>query len=372
MSRRFGPEAALGLLLLVLPCHGVAQRGTIAADSALGLPTLQKPHDAPSLALGRLGEKLFFDTRLSADGKVSCARCHVPERAFTDGSSRSSGHRGQVGTRNAPTLLNVAYLDSLFWDGRAADLEAQALAPLLNPVEHALANGQAVVDVVRHDAVYIKELKRAFGSSHERIDARMIGAALAAYERSLVAGGSSFDRFLYGAEKTALSAEAIWGLELFRGRAQCVSCHPIGESSSLFTDGDFHMAPTGLPKAVTENLALLASRVRISDRPALERLIATDPNVAAFGRFLVTRNPADIGKFKTPSLRNVALTAPYMHDGSVPTLEQAVDLELYNRADALRYPIVLTIAERRALVEFLKALTGSKRVVEGNGVLKRR
>jgi cytochrome c peroxidase len=352
MSRRFGPEAALGLLL-AWPCHG-------AADAALGLPALHEQRATASQALTQLGKKLFFDVRLSADGKVSCAHCHVPERAFTDGRATSSGHRGQRGTRNAPSLLNVAYLDSLFWDGRAADLESQALAPLLNSAEHALSNEQAIVDVVRGDAVYLKELKQAFGASRERIDAQMIGAALAAYERTLVAGESSFDRFLYGADQTALSAEAKGGLELFRGRAQCVACHPIGESNSLFTDGGFHMTPTGLPKAVTTDLASLAARVRASEGSALEQLIATDPNIAALGRFLVTRNPADIGKFKTPSLRNVALTAPYMHDGSVPTLEQAVDLELYNRAGALRYPIILTIAERRALVEFLKALSSSK------------
>ena len=333
-----------------------------AEDSRLGLPPLPVQQSTPAAVA--LGKKLFFDERLSADGQVSCANCHVPERALVDGRARAVGIRAQVGTRNTPTLINVAYAGSLFWEGRAADLESQALAPLLNPTEHALLNEQSIVDIVRRDSEYTQAFTQAFHAAPDAITVQMVGKALAAYQRTLVAGASAFDRFLYGAEKTALSAEAIRGLELFRGRAQCVSCHPIGESSSLFTDGDFHMAPTGLPKAVTMDLALLASRVRLSEGPALERLIATDPNIAAFGRFLVTRNPADIGKFKTPSLRNVALTAPYMHDGSVPTLEQAVDLELYNSVVALRYPIVLTIAERRALVEFLKALTGSKVVVE--------
>jgi cytochrome c peroxidase len=309
----------------------------------------------------RLGKRLFVDTRLSADGKVSCGKCHIAEHALTDGRARSSGHNGRLGTRNAPSLLNVAYLDSLFWDGRGANLESQALMPLTNPVEHALPSNTAVADLIRRDPKYTRDFSRAFGVRPEQISSEMVGRALAAYERTLIAGGSPFDRFLYGGDRAALSAGAVRGLELFRGRAQCASCHLIGQSSALLTDGQFHIAPAGLPRTVTDNLPALANKViRAADatnRAELEGLIATDVDVAALGRFIVTRKPADIGKFKTPSLRNVALTAPYMHDGSVKTLAEAVDLELYSRGAGLSYPIALTVSERQDLSEFLQALT---------------
>jgi len=151
---------------------------------------------------------------------------------------------------------------------------------------------------------------------------------------------------------------------LFRHRAQCASCHTIGESWALLTDSDFHLSPLGIPADVNSRLSALTKQVvaaRESGKPGdVERLIATDEHIAALGRFVVTSKPADIGKFKTPSLRNVALTAPYMHDGSVTTLEQAVDLELYARGSALNYPIALTADERRDIVEFLKALSGNR------------
>lgn len=313
----------------------------------------------PSAAL--LGQRLFFDKRLSADGKVSCGKCHIPENAFTDKLARSAGHDGKLGTRNAPSLLNVAYSDSLFWDGRAADLESQALAPLTNPVEHALASGNMLADIIRRDDGYVREFAAAFHIHREQIDAPAVGRALAAYERTLIAAGSPFDRFQYGHDRGALSAAAQRGMELFRGRAQCGTCHLIGASHALFTDGQFHMSPAGLPQSVTANLPALTRQVMDAaaqpDRSHLEHLIATEPDVAALGRFIVTRHPADIGKFRTPSLRNVALTAPYMHDGSVKTLEQAVEVELYSRTTAMNYPIALTVSEREDLVEFLRALT---------------
>jgi cytochrome c peroxidase len=200
----------------------------------------------------------------------------------------------------------------------------------------------------------------------------MVGQALAAYERTLIAGGSAFDRFQYGHQSEALSAAQARGLELFRGRARCATCHLIGTSFALFTDEQFHMSPGGLPSSVTTHLPSLARSVveATHDHSRLERLIATDSDIAALGRFIVTRNPADIGKFRTASLRNVALTAPYMHDGSVTTLEDAVDAELYSRTPSASYPIALTVSERQDLVEFLKSLTSPYAITGSTGTTK--
>lgn len=188
-----------------------------------------------------------------------------------------------------------------------------------------------------------------------------VGAALVAYEQTLLSAGSPFDRYYYAKDTSALNAGAVRGFELFRGRANCNSCHPIGERWSLFTDQTFHVATRGLPAAVSDDLPSLAQRVVTAKSSgglqALELLLATNAQVAALGRFVVTLDPADIGKFKTPALRNVALTAPYMHDGGVATLAEAIDLELYQRG-TVTHPIILTRDEKADLLEFLKALSG--------------
>lgn len=334
---------------------------TELAGAGLGLPPVKTTSATGETALVSLGKRLFFDTRLSADGKVSCATCHVPGMAFSDGRTQSVGHDGRIGTRNAPSLMNVVYADSLFWDGRAKDLESQALAPLTNPVEHALSSEGAVADVVRGDHDFARTFAQVFHTQPALITAGMVSRALSAYERSLIAADSPFDRYLYGHDTQALTPAAARGLDLFRGRAQCASCHAIGTTAALLTDGEFHISPSGVPAVVNANLGALASKVvataNSGHRRELEQLIATDRDIAALGRFIVTLNPADIGKFKTPSLRNVALTAPYMHDGSVATLERAVELESYGRGKALNYPIPLTVGEREDLVEFLRTLT---------------
>ncbi|MGH8237785.1 MAG: cytochrome-c peroxidase, partial [Steroidobacteraceae bacterium] len=278
---------------------------------------------------------------------------------FTDGLPRALGHASKPGTRNAPSLMNVAYATSLFWDGRARDLAAQARAPFTNPVEHALPDNDALVAIVQTDAVYVRDFAAAF-PERKTLQMESITDALLAYERTLLAGGSAFDRSFYGKDAAAMSPAAVRGLELFGGRAKCVACHPIGREHSLFTDQAFHVAARGLPGAVTRALAELAQRVVAAkgapETAELERLIATDENVAALGRFVVTLDPADMGKFKTPSLRNVALTAPYMHDGSVRTLDEALDLELYSRG-AVAYPIVVTRSQQADLLAFLAALS---------------
>jgi cytochrome c peroxidase len=192
-----------------------------------------------------------------------------------------------------------------------------------------------------------------------------VAKAIASYERSLLSGDSAFDRYYYGHEATALSARARNGLGLFTGRAGCAQCHTITASDALLTDQQFHPSALPMRAAVFENLPELTARVRelraSQDPSALNGLIASDARVAALGRFLVTANPADINSYQTPSLRNVALTAPYMHDGSVGTLREAVELELYRRSTNLEKPIVLTLEEQEDIVNFLRALTGKYR-----------
>lgn len=183
-----------------------------------------------------------------------------------------------------------------------------------------------------------------------------VAQAIAAYERTLVAGNSAFDRYHYGHDKTALDAAALRGLELFRGRAQCGQCHVIGETSALFTDQQFHTLGVGF-KHLEDRLVPEAIRFAKLTAAERQKLVTSDPASAELGRFSVTLNPADLGRFRTPSLRNVAETAPYMHDGSVATLEEAVDLEVYYRGVEAGHPLILTPSEKTDLVAFLKALT---------------
>jgi cytochrome c peroxidase len=338
----------------------LAQSESLASEGPLGLPSITVSGDAALIDLGR---QLFSDKRLSADRTVSCATCHAPNSGYADGRARAIGLRGQSGTRNTPSLFNVAYSNALFWDGRSSSLEAQAALPLLGAREHGLSSESEVIMFVRADMRYRAGLRHVLGRDPTSI--ADVTVAIAAYERTLLAGNSPFDRYLYGRDSGAISAAAIRGLALFRGRARCESCHVIGSDSSLFTDQSFHASPIGLPADVDTALVELTQRVRAlrstGNEKELNAIVASDPGIAALGHYVVTLKPEDIGAFKTPSLRNVASTAPYFHDGSIATLEQAVDLELYSRGDASRYPIVLTVAEKSDLVAFLQALTSGDR-----------
>jgi cytochrome c peroxidase len=326
--------------------------------SRLGLPPISMAPSGEVVQLAILGAQLFADPRLSASGNISCASCHAAERAFTDGRAVAAGDGGKLTTRNAPSLLNVVFEKHLFWDGRTQGLEAQAVAPLTNPIEHALASEQAVIDIVLSTPHYAREFEKIPSLRNRKLQIADIGSALAAFERTLIAGGSAFDLYQYAGRSRALSEAGIRGLKLFQGRAKCVSCHVIEEKYATFSDGDFHAAGR-LPRSAVSNLSSLTQRLVsvTGDRAARELLVASDQSIAALGRFIATLDPNDIGKFKTPSLRNVALTAPYMHDGNVATLAEAIDRELYARTSAGNYPIALTLAERADLLVFLESLT---------------
>lgn len=323
----------------------------------LGLPPVMHPPDNPSTAgTVALGRKLFFDRRLSSNGTLSCAMCHVPEQGFAQNDLRTSvGHEGRSLRRNAPGLLNVAYYTSLFLDGREASLEAQAWAPLLAKDEMANPSREAL-------AARLSALPDYAGA----ITATRIGQALAAYQRSLVAADSRFDRWWFDEDPSALTDEERRGFHLFRFRAGCAQCHTVADGYALFTDQRFHNTGTGF------------DRVEASKRPAQVQLVpgltteveraalATigDPPAADLGRMEVTGLAEDRWKYRTPSLRNVALTAPYMHDGSLATLDAVI--EFYDRggggdpqkADYL-FPLRLGADDKRALVAFLRSLTGS-------------
>ena len=328
-------------------------------SSQLGLPPLAGPTaNLSSAASVSLGKKLFFDKRLSHDGTMSCASCHQPERSFSDGLALAKGIGQRPGTRNTPSLLNVAFNQSQFWDGRRPDLESQALDPFVNPREHGLHDETALIDILRRDGEYLAEFHNAFTGSRNPISIVNVARALASFERTLLAGNSAFDRYAFKGEKAALSPAAERGLALFQEGARCASCHTIEKTHALFSDNQFHSLSVGL-RRLSPVLARITTRlVRAKEGGAsLDQTVLGDEDIAELGRFAVTFNPADIAKFRTPSLRNVAETAPCIHDGSVATLEEAVELELYYRNTQAARPLVLTPRERADLVEFLKSLS---------------
>ncbi|MBM3571142.1 MAG: c-type cytochrome [Alphaproteobacteria bacterium] len=335
------------------------------ADPRLGLPPAPLPaDDRPNAACVELGRKLFFDRRLSFNGTMSCAMCHVPEQGFTANELATPlGVEGRSLRRNAPTLLNVAYSRRLFHDGRDGTLEHQAWSPLLAASEMANPSIGFVLDRIAGLSDYDSWFAAAFAGRGPAMDT--VARALAAYQRTLIAGGSRFDRWRYGGDGTALTAEERRGHGLFVGAAGCHRCHTVDDRSALFTDHGFHNTGIGAARA-----ARAARPVRVELVPGLttevdRRALATfaEPVPVDLGRFEITQNPADRWAYRTPTLRNVALTAPYMHDGSIATLEAVIDY--YDGGgfpdpakSALVRPLGLSAEERRAVAAFLRALTG--------------
>ena len=292
----------------------------------------------------RLGRWLFFDKRLSADNSLSCASCHQPEFAFSQTTAVSTGINGARGTRKAPSLVNLAARtvlpdipedreQSFFWDGRASSLEHQVLVPIASRTEMGL-DQQSMVDRLSALKGYRPYFAEAFGS--DTITQENVASALSDYVRTRMSGNSAYDRWAFGGEATAMSAEAQRGSELFFFKASCAGCH----AGFNFSDGRFHSVGVGW-----------------------------DPVTQTFrdeGRFAVSHDPRDRGKFKTPALRDVSRHAPYMHDGSLATLREVVEFyntarlpkPIPNRSPRLLGPTVLSESEINALVAFLKALDG--------------
>jgi cytochrome c peroxidase len=330
---------ALMLAFSVWGAANLPDQGRPAAPPrSLGLPAVIPPPDNPTtpekVALGR---KLFFDKRLSSDNSVSCASCHDPSHGFSEPRAVSVGVKGAQGERNSNSLLNIAFASPLMWDGRAATLEEQSLLPFLSPSEFDLPPEQAAIKLRRQG--YSDLFKQVFG---EDVTVGNMAKALAAYQRSLAAGGSPFDRYLFQKDANAISPEARRGFDVFLV-AKCDACHlimtegfhPFAMKHVLFTDDKFHNLGVGTDKH------------------------APDP-----GRYAVTGLDEDWGRFRTPTLRNVAVTAPYFHDGSAATLADVV--EIYDKGgkpnrnlDPALRPLKLTAQQKQDLVRFLESLTSS-------------
>jgi len=375
--------AIVGVLAVLMPALVRASDSNAGSSSfeikmPLGIPielwTYFVPNDNPvTAAKVELGRKLFFDARLSADGKISCASCHDPGRAFTDGRKVAEGIGGRLGTRNSPTLLNSMFSTGQFWDGRAGTLEEQAKMPLTNMDE--MGNGS--LDEVRAKIAavpeYVKGFQEVFGGP-VTIDG--FAKAVAAFERTLVSGDSPLDRYLAG-DLNALSESARNGMILFRTKARCGVCHVFNQNFAafatfpFFTDGIYRN--TGVAVNFTGFNALARRAMAAARDESGDALAALSKHERAgeLGRFVTTGNILDVGAFRTPSLRNVELTAPYFHDGSAATLADVVRFyvkggnENPNRDWQLE-PVPLTEIEQRDVVEFLKALTSddARRVVE--------
>jgi cytochrome c peroxidase len=331
-----------------------------------GLPAVPVPDaNPPTTTKIRLGRKLFLDRRLSRSGTMSCAMCHVPEQAFALRDLQTAvGHGGRSLLRNAPGLLNAAYASPFFRDGREPSLDLQPFDVFLNPDEMAAASLGAVVLRIRSLHDYDGRFETAFGGS---ATVERIGQALGTYVRSLVSGNSAFDRFYYESRPDALSDSARRGLALFLGKAECANCHIVGRDSALFTDHLFH--DTGIAwRAARDRRRRRPVRIEVEtgvfadvDRSVLESV--GEPRPDDLGRYQVTEDPSDAWRFKTPILRNVALTPPYMHDGSLATLRDVVEYydsggTAHDGLDPRIRPLGLDEGEIRDLVAFLESLTG--------------
>jgi cytochrome c peroxidase len=330
-------KLTMGLLLAFLVGLGVVLAG--GADDPkppkppLGLPPVFWPEENPYTPEKReLGWLLYFDDRLSSDQSVSCASCHDPAKAFTDGLAVSFGIKKQKGGRSAPTVINRAYSTQQFWDGRAASLEDQAKGPIANPIEmtshsDAAAAHKACVECLRGIPGYVERFEKVFGTKEFTID--HVAQAIATFERTIYSGNAPFDRYKAG-DKKAMNEAQVRGMSVFFDKAQCDRCH-IGFN---FTDGSYENIGIGM------------------DKP--------NPDL---GRFKVTGKEENKGAFKTPTLREIEHTAPYMHDGSLKTLEEVV--EHYDKGgiknphlNERMVPLKLTGQDKKDLVSFLKALSG--------------
>ena len=317
----------IGTLFLRFIVFAVESNDIPKGPWPLGLePDIRIPqHNPVTVEKVALGKRLFFDKNLSKDRSISCASCHNPAQGFSNGLVFAQGVSDRHSNRNVPSIVNRLFGRTQFWDGRAETLESQARGPIFNPDEMAM-DENLLIERLRENAFYLVLFQQAF-DAEPNLDSML--KSIAAFEYTLLSGSTAFDRYEWNGEKTALSDSAVRGIALFRGKARCSTCH-IGTN---FTDEKFHNIGAG-------------------EGPG-----QNDP-----GRAAVTKESEDFGKFKTPTLRNITLTAPYMHDGSLVTLEDVI--AFYDRGgrpnpnlDKEIKPLQLTDSEKNDLLEFLKSLT---------------
>ena len=323
----------VGLLILIsTPTVYSASQASYVPKMPLGLDeeAFNIPQDNPmtkeKIELGRL---LFFDKRLSANNTIACASCHIPALAFTDGQPVSTGIHNQQGGRSAPTAINRGFSVAQFWDGRAATLEDQSIGPFANLIEHGFVSHDQLVTKITGIQGYKRLFKNLYGSS--TITKEQIGKAIATFQRTLISGNSSFDRFDYNGDEKAISESAKRGKNLFFDKARCNLCH----MGTNFSDEKFHNIGIGWDDSDTLDL----------------------------GRYRVSKNEKDLGAFKTPTLREISKTAPYMHDGRFASLEEVI--EHYNKGgvknpflDNQLIPLNLTKLEVKDLIAMLRSLEG--------------
>jgi cytochrome c peroxidase len=339
-------KLALNAILVISPlvlCSGcktsISEKpvgAPVAIKAPLGLPPVPIPADNPPTAdTITLGRRLFYDRRLSKDNSLACSSCHDSRFDYTDGLKLSKGVGGATGIRNAPTVMNSVYLPLQFWDGRAISLEQQAASPIADPLEMNQPH-EVSVSKLGVDPVYRAMFLKAFGS--EDVTIGRVERALASFERTILSGNSAFDRYQYGGDKKALTPAQIRGLSIFTdpNKGNCIVCHTVNDQYALFTDGAFHNIGEG---------------------------VGEDGQFSDTGRYHETKVVTDQGAFKTPTLRNIANTAPYMHDGSLKTLKEVVDFYAGGGnsnpyLDRQIRVIKLSGQDRTDLVEFLKSLTG--------------
>ena len=329
----------LGFLTFIAVAAGQQQPPPPAApmtvEPPVGLPPVPVPKDNPvTAAKVELGKMLYFDKRMSKDKTISCATCHDPKKGWAESEPTSKGINGQVGERNAPTVINAAYMTSMFWDGRMKSLEEQALGPIENPIEMGMKM-ELVIDELAKIPEYQKRFKEVFGTEVTR---EGIARAIAAFERTILSGDSPYDRYEAG-DKSALNDAQKRGMEIFMNAGQCSTCH----APPIFSNGRFYNAGVDADKKKPDD-----------------------------GRKKVTNNDKDMGAFRVPHLRNVGETGPCFHDGSAKTLEEAVKLmagggkDNPNLSPTLKgvREAKLTDENVKDLVEFLKALSGKYPMVE--------
>jgi len=339
----------------------------IANSKHLGLPALEVPADnALSAAKIELGRMLFFDRRLSSNDTFSCAICHIPEQGFTNNEiSTAVGVEGRSVKRNSPSLYNVGFYEKLFQDGREDTLEQQAWSPLLARNEMDNPSFGYVIRKIKGIKEYEGRFEQAFDG--ETVTIATISKALASYQRTLISANSPFDRWYYGKQENALNAEEKAGFNLFAGKAQCVQCHTIGSEDAFFTDNKTHNTGHGYASSMGQNE--LTTRVQLAPGVFVDvpREIIAEVDLKKkendVGLYQVTQNPFDRWKYRTATLRNIELTAPYMHDGAFGTLREVI--KFYNKGgienellSPLIKPLGLSSLEIDQLAAFLRSLTG--------------
>jgi len=343
------------VLLMFFTLSALLLPSTSMADPLLGMraaPTLDETEV-------ELGKRLFFDRRLSFNGTLSCAMCHIPEQGFAQNQLATPvGFKGRTVKRNSPTLLNVAYRKVLFFDGREFTLQNQVWSPLLSAREMGNVSIGSVIERLQQLDDYANVFRQVYG---EDITASNIGAALAAYEETLIAAGSPFDQWYFGKSDSAVSDEVKNGFALFI-RHGCAQCHTVDANQGQFTDDDFHNTGIGFARTMQDpirgtRIIKLAETISIETAASFE-----SDNLNDLGRYEMTGRAGDRWKYRTPTLRNISLTSPYMHDGSLSSLEDVISFYANGGVpneglDDKIKPLNLTPADISQLVLFLQSLT---------------